>query len=121
MRGPNVMLGYLRADAPGVIEPPTDGWYDTGDIVDVDADGYRHHPRPRQALRQDRGRDGVARRGGGAGRRAVAGLRSMPPSPLPDARKGERLVLLTTQRDAAARALLAGRAAMVCRRSRCRA
>jgi acyl-[acyl-carrier-protein]-phospholipid O-acyltransferase / long-chain-fatty-acid--[acyl-carrier-protein] ligase len=38
--GPNVMKGYLRAEAPGVIEPPPDGWYDTGDIVTIDADGY---------------------------------------------------------------------------------
>lgn len=36
IKGPNVMLGYLRADNPGVIEPPPDGWYDTGDIVTVD-------------------------------------------------------------------------------------
>ena len=38
--GPNVMLGYLRAENPGVLEPPADGWYDTGDIVDIDADGF---------------------------------------------------------------------------------
>lgn len=37
VKGPNVMLGYLRADNPGVIEAPPDGWYDTGDIVNVDA------------------------------------------------------------------------------------
>ncbi|MFO1034501.1 MAG: AMP-binding protein [Hyphomicrobiales bacterium] len=37
VKGPNVMLGYLRADNPGVLEPPQDGWYDTGDIVNVDA------------------------------------------------------------------------------------
>ena len=36
VKGPNVMMGYLRADTPGVIEPPPEGWYDTGDIVDVD-------------------------------------------------------------------------------------
>lgn len=36
VKGPNVMLGYLRADNPGVIEAPPDGWYDTGDIVNVD-------------------------------------------------------------------------------------
>ncbi|MDE2445123.1 MAG: acyl-[ACP]--phospholipid O-acyltransferase [Alphaproteobacteria bacterium] len=36
VKGPNVMLGYLRADNPGVIEKPADGWYDTGDIVNVD-------------------------------------------------------------------------------------
>ncbi|MFO1089262.1 MAG: acyl-[ACP]--phospholipid O-acyltransferase [Hyphomicrobiales bacterium] len=40
VKGPNVMLGYLRADEPGHIEPPPDGWYDTGDIVSVDEDGY---------------------------------------------------------------------------------
>ncbi len=38
--GPNVMLGYLRADNPGVLEPPPGGWYDTGDIVAIDADGF---------------------------------------------------------------------------------
>jgi acyl-[acyl-carrier-protein]-phospholipid O-acyltransferase/long-chain-fatty-acid--[acyl-carrier-protein] ligase len=36
VKGPNVMLGYLRADNPGVLEPPPGGWYDTGDIVAVD-------------------------------------------------------------------------------------
>ncbi len=36
VKGPNIMLGYLRADNPGHIEAPTDGWYDTGDIVEVD-------------------------------------------------------------------------------------
>ncbi len=40
VKGPNVMKGYLRADTPGVIEPPADGWYDTGDIVRVDGDGF---------------------------------------------------------------------------------
>jgi acyl-[acyl-carrier-protein]-phospholipid O-acyltransferase/long-chain-fatty-acid--[acyl-carrier-protein] ligase len=40
VRGPNVMKGYLRASAPGVLEPPEDGWYDTGDIVDVSTDGF---------------------------------------------------------------------------------
>ena len=40
VRGPNVMLGYLRAETPGVLEPPDGGWYDTGDIVDLDAEGF---------------------------------------------------------------------------------
>jgi acyl-[acyl-carrier-protein]-phospholipid O-acyltransferase/long-chain-fatty-acid--[acyl-carrier-protein] ligase len=40
VKAPNVMLGYLRADNPGVIEAPPDGWYDTGDIVKVDEEGY---------------------------------------------------------------------------------
>ncbi len=38
--GPNVMLGYLRDTNPGVIERRKDPWYDTGDIVSVDAHGY---------------------------------------------------------------------------------
>ena len=40
VRGPNVMLGYLRAENPGVIEPPVDGWHDTGDIVSIDEEGF---------------------------------------------------------------------------------
>jgi acyl-[acyl-carrier-protein]-phospholipid O-acyltransferase/long-chain-fatty-acid--[acyl-carrier-protein] ligase len=40
VRGPNIMLGYLRAERPGVLEPPPDGWHDTGDIVAIDAQGF---------------------------------------------------------------------------------
>lgn len=39
VRGPNVMAGYLLAGGNGQVEPPEDGWYDTGDIVRMDADG----------------------------------------------------------------------------------
>jgi acyl-[acyl-carrier-protein]-phospholipid O-acyltransferase/long-chain-fatty-acid--[acyl-carrier-protein] ligase len=38
--GPNVMLGYLRAEKPGRLEPVEDGWYDTGDIVEIDETGF---------------------------------------------------------------------------------
>lgn len=38
--GPNVMLGYLRAETPGQIEPVDGGWYDTGDIVEIDEVGF---------------------------------------------------------------------------------
>ena len=37
IKGPNVMAGYL--DAEGELEPPVDGWHDTGDIVEIDAEG----------------------------------------------------------------------------------
>jgi acyl-[acyl-carrier-protein]-phospholipid O-acyltransferase/long-chain-fatty-acid--[acyl-carrier-protein] ligase len=40
IKGPNVMLGYLRADKPGVLEVPPEGWHDTGDIVTIDDEGY---------------------------------------------------------------------------------
>ncbi|HEY6898868.1 MAG TPA: AMP-binding protein, partial [Rhodocyclaceae bacterium] len=44
VKGPNVMSGYYRYDHPGVIEPPHSdagpGWYDTGDVVELDEDGF---------------------------------------------------------------------------------
>jgi acyl-[acyl-carrier-protein]-phospholipid O-acyltransferase/long-chain-fatty-acid--[acyl-carrier-protein] ligase len=40
VRGPNVMLGYIKPDAPGQIVPPEGGWYNTGDIVAIDEDGF---------------------------------------------------------------------------------
>ena len=39
VRGPNVMRGYLNPDANATFQA-LNGWYDTGDIVSVDADGY---------------------------------------------------------------------------------
>jgi acyl-[acyl-carrier-protein]-phospholipid O-acyltransferase/long-chain-fatty-acid--[acyl-carrier-protein] ligase len=39
VRGPNVMKGYLNVDANATFRA-LDGWYDTGDIVKVDAEGY---------------------------------------------------------------------------------
>lgn len=40
VNGPNIMNGYLFAEHPGYIVPPEDGWYDTGDIVSLDAQGF---------------------------------------------------------------------------------
>ena len=40
IRGPNVMLGYYRAENPGAIEALPSGLYDTGDIVVIDAQGF---------------------------------------------------------------------------------
>lgn len=40
LRGPNVMAGYISPNDPKGIEPLAGGWHDTGDIVDVDDEGY---------------------------------------------------------------------------------
>lgn len=40
VKGPNIMLGYLMPDQPGVLQAPPEGWHDTGDIVSVDEDGF---------------------------------------------------------------------------------
>ncbi len=44
VRGPNVMSGYYRHDKPGLLQPPSselgEGWYETGDVVSMDADGF---------------------------------------------------------------------------------
>ena len=44
VRGPNLMRGYLRAERPGVLEPPQsvfgEDWYNTGDVVSVDGQGF---------------------------------------------------------------------------------
>lgn len=40
IRGANVMLGYYLPENPGVLVEPPDGWYDTGDIVSIDEDGF---------------------------------------------------------------------------------
>lgn len=40
LSGPNVMMGYMSADRPGEIQPLPSGWQDTGDIVKVDREGF---------------------------------------------------------------------------------
>lgn len=42
--GPNIMLGYWLPSAPAQLAPPSSiygaGWHDTGDLVEVDDEGY---------------------------------------------------------------------------------
>ncbi len=113
VHGPNVMLGYLRDTAPGVLEPPEGGWYDTGDIVSVDAAGF-----VTIAGRAKR----FAKIGGEmvsmtAAESLVASL--WPDAQhavisLPDPRKGESLLLVTNRADAEVKEILAhARARMV--------
>lgn len=40
VKGPNIMKGYLLADQPGSLITPLNGWYNTGDIVSINENGY---------------------------------------------------------------------------------
>jgi acyl-[acyl-carrier-protein]-phospholipid O-acyltransferase/long-chain-fatty-acid--[acyl-carrier-protein] ligase len=99
VRGPNVMLGYLRAENPGVLEPLPDGWHDTGDIVTINAAGF--------IAIKGRAKRFAKIAGEMVSLSAVESVASAlwPQATsvavsLPDQRKGERIVLLTTQKDA---------------------
>ena len=108
--GPNIMLGYLLADNPGVLVPPESaygkGWYDTGDIVHVDDEGFI----------SIRGRSKRFAKVGGemVSLTAVEQLatNAWPDAhhaaiSLADAKKGEQIILVTTQKQATINALAA--------------
>ncbi|NOV29121.1 AMP-binding protein [Methylomonas sp. ZR1] len=107
--GPNIMKGYLLPDNPGVLVPPCsaafgEGWYDTGDIVHVDEEGFIHI-------------QGRSKRFAKIGGEMVSltaveqlAIHAWPEAQhvvvsLPDPKKGEQLILLTTRRDANAKQL----------------
>lgn len=101
IRGPNIMAGYMKADAPGVLQPPEGGWHDSGDIVTIDDEGFV----------TIRGRAKRFAKIGGemVSLPAVEGYAAAlwhdaqhAVVTRPDARKGEQLVLFTTQKGAKA-------------------
>ena len=99
VKGPNVMLGYIKADNPGVIQPPEGGWHDTGDVVSIDEDGFI-------AIKGRLKR--FAKIGGETVSLAVVESIASALWPdhshaavaIPDGRKGEQIVLMTTNPDA---------------------
>ncbi|MGL4488355.1 MAG: AMP-binding protein, partial [Rhizobiaceae bacterium] len=99
VKGPNVMLGYMTGDQPGVLKPLVDGWHDSGDIVSFETGGY------------------IAIRGRAKRFAKIAGemvslgaieilVESLWPEDrhaaisVPDRRKGERIILVTTRKPA---------------------
>jgi acyl-[acyl-carrier-protein]-phospholipid O-acyltransferase/long-chain-fatty-acid--[acyl-carrier-protein] ligase len=98
VRGPNVMLGYLRAEHPGVLERPPEGWHDTGDIVTIDADGFITIKGRAKRFAKVGGEmislAAVEMLAAELWPDAISGATTIP-----DDRKGERLILVTTRKN----------------------
>ena len=108
--GPNIMQGYLLADKPGKLIPPKstygEGWYDTGDIVNIDAEGF--------VSIKGRSKRFAKVSGEMVSLTAVEQIASSAwpdaqhaSTSLPDPRKGEQVILLTTQKEATLKQLIA--------------
>ena len=99
LRGPNVMAGYLKPGSPDDLEALPDGWHDTGDIVDIDDDGYVRILGRAKRFAKIGGEmvsltavENIADAVWPEARNAVVAV--------PDAKKGERLVLVTDNAEA---------------------
>jgi acyl-[acyl-carrier-protein]-phospholipid O-acyltransferase/long-chain-fatty-acid--[acyl-carrier-protein] ligase len=99
VRGPNVMSGYYRYDAPGKLEPLASksgtGWYETGDIVTIDDDGFLSIVGRVKRFAKVAGEmislEVVERVAGLAAPSALHGVSTQP-----DGARGEAIVLFTT-------------------------
>jgi acyl-[acyl-carrier-protein]-phospholipid O-acyltransferase/long-chain-fatty-acid--[acyl-carrier-protein] ligase len=104
VRGPNVMAGYL---APGGgIEPPYEGWHDTGDVVSISEDQWvkikgrvKRFAKVGGEMVSLTAAEDLACAVWPDARHAVVAM--------PDPKKGERLILVTDRRDADVPPLLA--------------
>jgi acyl-[acyl-carrier-protein]-phospholipid O-acyltransferase/long-chain-fatty-acid--[acyl-carrier-protein] ligase len=97
VRGPNVMAGYLRPD--GGLDPLPGGWHDTGDVVALSDDRWvkilgraKRFAKVGGEMVSLTAAEDLAAAVWPNSRHAVVAV--------PDPRKGERLILVTDQRDA---------------------
>jgi acyl-[acyl-carrier-protein]-phospholipid O-acyltransferase/long-chain-fatty-acid--[acyl-carrier-protein] ligase len=104
VRGPNVMAGYLGED--GRLEPLVDGWHDTGDVVELDADSWvRILGRVKRFAKI--GGEMVSLTAAESLAAAVWPEARHAVISMPDPKKGERMVLVTDRLDASVDKLLA--------------
>jgi acyl-[acyl-carrier-protein]-phospholipid O-acyltransferase/long-chain-fatty-acid--[acyl-carrier-protein] ligase len=97
IRGPNIMKGYLSEG--GVLEPPVDGWHDTGDVVEISNDNWvtilgrvKRFAKIGGEMVSLTAAEDLAAGVWPDSRHAVIAL--------PDGRKGEQLLLVTDRGDA---------------------
>ncbi len=97
VRGANVMAGYLNES--GELEPPVDGWHDTGDVVTMTDDGWitilgrvKRFAKIGGEMVSLTAAEDLAAQTWPDSRHAVVAM--------PDPKKGERLVLVTDKLDA---------------------
>ncbi|WP_448189750.1 AMP-binding protein [Azospirillum sp. sgz301742] len=96
VRGPNVMLGYYLTDRPAELIPPLQGWHDTGDIVAIDSEGYARIVGRIKRFAKLAG-EMVSLTGVEAHAARLWPDDTHAAIALPDTRKGERIILLTTR------------------------
>lgn len=106
VRGPNVMRGYLDPTKPFGIDLLPQGWHDTGDVVDVDSDGFiRILGRVKRFAKV--GGEMVSLNAVESYAQTVWPNHLHAAVALPDPRKGERIILFTDNPNANADELLA--------------
>lgn len=104
--GPNIMLGYYLSANAGMIVPPAEGWHDTGDIVEINDEGFIFIKGRAKRFAKIGGEmvslaaveDTISRLWPGHHHAAVR---------LPDPKKGEQIVLITTHAKADRNELIA--------------
>lgn len=103
LAGPNIMRGYLLPENPGKLVPPKsiygEGWHDTGDIVHVDNEGFLSIRGRSKRFAKVSGEmvsltavEQMATNAWPDAHHAVISL--------PDPKKGEQVILVTTQKQA---------------------
>jgi acyl-[acyl-carrier-protein]-phospholipid O-acyltransferase / long-chain-fatty-acid--[acyl-carrier-protein] ligase len=99
VKGPNIMLGYVRTENPGMLEPAPGGWHDTGDIVTFDQQGFITIKGRAKRFAK------IAGEMVSLAEAETLANELWPEAPsaivtAPDARKGERLILVTQKKGA---------------------
>lgn len=105
VRGPNVMRGYLDPTQPDGVDLLPEGWHDTGDVVSIDEEGFvsilgrvkRFAKVAGEMVSLNAVENYATQVWPNATHAAVA---------LPDARKGERIILFSDAKDAEAAKLV---------------